>query len=54
MHKQNGVWLADEMTMTTKKGKRVTHKTLLKFSHIKLNTNIADSMFTTRRLEKGL
>ena len=54
MHKLNGVWLPDEMTMTTKKGKRVTHKTLLKFSHIKLNTNIADSMFTTRRLEKGL
>jgi len=26
----------------------------LKFSHIKLNKPIDDSMFTTRRLEKGM
>ena len=54
MHKQAGIWIADEMSMTTKKGKRTLHKTVLKFSHIKLNKSIADSMFKTRRLEKGL
>lgn len=54
MHKQGGVWLADEMTMTTKKGKRTLHKTILKFSNIKLNRAIKDSVFTTRRIEKGL
>jgi len=54
MHKQGGVWLIDEMTMTTKKGKTMMHKTILKFSHIKLNKAINDNMFTTRRLEKGM
>ncbi len=53
-HKQGGVWLADEMHMTTKKGKNTLHKTILKFSHIKLNKSINDNMFKTRRLEKGL
>jgi len=54
LHKQSGVWLIDEMTMTTKKGKSTLHKTLLRFSNIKLNRTIDDNMFTTRRLEKGL
>jgi len=54
LHKQGGVWLPDEMTMTTKKGKSTIHKTVLKFKNIKLNNNISDGMFTTRRLEKGL
>lgn len=54
LHQEKGVWLADEMTMTTKKGKSTEHKTILKFSHIKLNKTIDDNMFTTRRLEKGL
>jgi outer membrane lipoprotein-sorting protein len=54
LHKQGGVWLPDEITMTTKKGKSTVHKTILKFGNIKLNRAISDSMFTTRRLEKGL
>jgi len=54
IHKKNGVWLVDEMTMTTKKGKSTLHKTILKFSKIKLNKSIDDAMFTTRRLEKGM
>ncbi len=54
LHKQGGVWLPDEITMTTKKGKNTIHKTILKFKNIKLNKPISDNMFTTRRLEKGL
>ena len=54
IHKQQGVWIVDEMSMTTKKGKSTVHKTILKFKNIKLNQNIKDSMFTTRRLEKGI
>lgn len=54
LHQEKGVWLADEMTMTTKKGQSTEHKTILKFSHIKLNKAIDDNMFTTRRLEKGI
>ena len=54
LHKQGGVWLPDVLTMTTKKGNSTVHKTILNFSHIKLNKAINNSMFTTRRLEKGL
>ena len=54
LHKQGNVWLPDEITMTTKKGNKTTHRSILKFSNIKLNKNIDNSMFTTRRLEKGL
>jgi len=54
MHRQKGIWLPDEMTMMTKKGTRTLHKTVLRFSNIKLNQPINDSTFSTRRLEKGL
>jgi len=54
IHKQSGVWVVDTMTMTTKKGKVTTHKTELKFNNIKVNKNLDDKLFTTRRLEKGL
>lgn len=54
MHKQSGIWIVDEMSMTTKKGKKTLHKTIMRFSHTKLNKPISDSQFTTRRIQKGL
>jgi len=54
IHQESGIWLVDEMTMTTKKGKTTLHKTILTFDNIELNKPIDDSVFTTRRLEKGL
>jgi outer membrane lipoprotein-sorting protein len=54
MHQQQGIWVVDEIDMTTKKGKKMLHKTILKFFDIKLNQPISNSTFTTRRLEKGL
>lgn len=54
MHEQDGVWVIDEMVMTTKQGKITTHKTILQFTNIEVNKPIADNVFTTRRLEKGL
>jgi outer membrane lipoprotein-sorting protein len=54
IHQESGIWLIDEMTMTTKKGKSTLHKTILTFSNIILNAPINDGIFTTRRLEKGL
>jgi outer membrane lipoprotein-sorting protein len=54
MHKQDGIWVIDEMTMTTKKGKNMVHKTVLNFDNIQVNPDVPDDMFTTRRLEKGL
>ncbi len=54
IHKLNGIWVVDDMTMTTKKGKTTTHKTELQFKNIKVNKPLSDDLFTTRRLEKGL
>ena len=54
IHEEDGVWVVDEMTMTTKKGKETIHKTILTFDNIRLNKDIKDDIFTTRRLEKGL
>jgi len=54
MHKQNSIWVIDEMTMTTKKGKTMTHKTVLKFKNTKVNKTLEDALFTTRRISKGL
>jgi len=54
LHKQDGIWVADEMVMVTKKGKKMVHKTILKFNNIKLNIPLSDDLFTTRRLDKGL
>ena len=54
IRQENGIWLVDEMTMTTKKGKNTLHKTILTFSNVALNSKISDDVFTTRRLEKGL
>ncbi len=54
IHEEGGIWLIDEMTMTTKKGKRTLHKTILTFDNVTLNKQISDDVFTTRRLEKGL
>ncbi len=54
IHEENGIWLVDEMSMTTKKGQRTLHKTVLTFSNVSLNKEIDDNVFTTRRIEKGL
>jgi hypothetical protein len=49
-----GIWVATEIHMTTKKDKETVHKTILKLSDIKYNQNLDDEVFTARRLEKGL
>jgi outer membrane lipoprotein-sorting protein len=54
IHEENGIWLIDEMSMTTKKGSHTLHKTVLTFSNVQLNGTIDDNVFTTRRIEKGL
>ena len=45
--KVGGIWVADEVSMkdVTKK-----HKTTLKMSDIKVNTNLDDSIFTLENL----
>jgi len=50
----DGIWVATEIHMTTKKGRATEHKTILRFTNVKFNLSLDDSMFTVRRLEKGL
>jgi outer membrane lipoprotein-sorting protein len=49
-----GIWVAREMTMTTKKAKKTQHKTILRFHDIRFNQDLDEGMFSIRRLEKGL
>ncbi len=50
----DGIWVATEIHMTTKKGKKTLHKTILKSHNVKFNQGHDDALFTVRRLEKGL
>jgi len=54
LKKIDGIWTATEMQMITKKGKKMLHKTILKFSDIKYNQGLEESFFTTRTLQRGL
>ncbi len=48
------IWVASEMHVTKKKGKQLAHKTILKMDKIKFNQDLDDTLFTVRRMEKGL
>jgi len=50
----DGIWVATETHMTTKKGKVTLHKTILQHSDVKFGQDLDESFFTVRRLEKGL
>ncbi len=50
----DGIWVATEMTMTTKKGKMTLHKTVIKVSNVRFNQDLDADDFTVRKLEKGL
>jgi hypothetical protein len=50
----DGIWVPTEMHMTTKKGKKTLHKTIIKAHDVRFNQDIPEDMFSVRRLEKGL
>ncbi len=50
----DGIWVATEMTMTTKKGKTTLHKTILRNDNVRFNQDLDEDLFSTRQLEKGL
>ncbi|MCP3900097.1 MAG: outer membrane lipoprotein-sorting protein, partial [Desulfobacteraceae bacterium] len=52
--KIDGVWLALENHIVKKQGKRVVHQTFMKLGNVKFNQNLDDTVFTIRKLEKGL
>jgi len=41
-------------TMTTKKGKRTLHKTILINTDVKMNQDLKESIFVTKTLQKGI
>jgi outer membrane lipoprotein-sorting protein len=50
----DGIWVATELTMKTTKSKKTLHRTVLTISNVKFNQDLDESMFSVRRLEKGL
>jgi hypothetical protein len=50
----DGIWVATEMHVTKKKGKKFAHKTILKLNNVKFNQKLEFDLFTVRRMEKGL
>lgn len=54
LKKIDGIWTTQEMHVKKKLGRKVLHQTILKFNNIRYNQNLKKSMFTIRRLEKGL
>ena len=50
----DGIWVATEIHMTTKKSKRTLHKTILTFDNVKFNQDFKEGIFSVRQLEKGL
>ena len=49
-----GVWVATEMQMVSREGKKTMHATVLKFSEISINKPLDEEQFTIRSLERGL
>jgi len=50
----DGIWVATEMHMTTKKGKTTLHKTILRAHDVHFNQDLPPDLFTVRKLETGL
>ena len=49
----DGIWVATEMHMTTRKGKQTLHKTVLFARNVKFGQDLPEDMFSLRQLEKG-
>lgn len=47
------IWVATETHITTKKGDKTLHKTILRLRNVNFDLKLNKNMFTIRRLEKG-
>lgn len=55
MEQIDNIWTGLEIHMTRKKGPQTVHRTILTLTNVKYNQDSVDeTLFTTRRLEKGL
>jgi len=50
----DGFWIGTEIHMTTKKGDKTLHKTVLRNSNIRFRQQLDEDFFTVRQMEKGL
>ncbi len=50
----DNVWVATETFIKTTKNKKTLHSTILIWNNVKFNQDIDESLFTIRRLEKGM
>ena len=50
----DGIWVPLDMQVIRRKGKQLVHKTILRFDNVRFNQELDETLFTTRRLEKGL
>jgi len=50
----DGIWVPTEMHMTTKKGSKTLHKTILVNANVRYGQEIDEEMFSVRKLEQGL
>jgi hypothetical protein len=48
-----GIWVATEMHMTTRKGDTTLHKTVLQLENVHFDQPMDESRFSVRQLEKG-
>jgi hypothetical protein len=48
------IWIATEMHMTTKKGNKTLHKTIIRNHNVRFDQDLDERMFSVRQLEKGL
>ena len=50
----DGIWVITQNHITKKRGKAITHQTLLKLTNVRFSQTLDENIFTIRRLEKGL
>ena len=50
----DGIWTAQEITMSTKKGKQTEHASVLRWHNVQYNLALDDELFSQRRLSQGL
>jgi len=48
-----GIWVATEIHMTTKRNRETRHKTVLRLDDVRFNQDLPEELFTVHRLEKG-
>lgn len=49
----DGIWVITEMHMTTRKGARTLHRTVMRSDDVRFGGALAPDLFTVRRLERG-